>query len=178
MNMAGITTVVLMLTDSHKDASVIFQGLKIDLYYGPRWEVSFGLTNLPEVLWFSLHLKMNLSIVAMPLNWQNWRDGKEANFLIKLMCQFAELWITSCNPKWSYGFSRTSFCFCFFFFFNWMNDRGATNSDKPGLRWTARFHPGSQSRIPWLPSCLVPENFSFFCLVITFHCTLTKYFSL
>lgn len=35
---------------------LFFRGLKIDLYYGPRW-VSFWPNKSPRVLWFSLHLK-------------------------------------------------------------------------------------------------------------------------
>ena len=80
---------------------------------------------------------MNLSIVAMPLNWQNWSDGEEAKFLIKFMCQFAELWKTSCKPQ----MDPMVFLGLVFFFFltEWMI---VTNSDKPGLKWKViRFRP-------------------------------------
>lgn len=151
---------------------LFFRSSKIDLYYGPRW-VSFWPNKFPRVLLIFFASQMNLFIVAMPLNWQNWRDGKEANFLIKLMCQFAELWITSWKPQMdSMAFlGRVVF---FFFLTEWMI---VTNSDKPGLRWkVTRFHP----RLPKVESRGYPpqsharELSHFSVLSSLLHCTLTQ----
>ena len=121
--------------------------------------------------------QMNPSIVAIPLNWQNWRDGKEAKFLIKLMCQFAELWMTSCKPQLDLMVFLGLVFFCLFF--NWMNDsnqlwqaklvRTVIRFEMNGLKWTViMFHP----RLPKVESHSYPpqscaRELSHFCLLIT-----------